>query len=153
MLSTMEGKMALIVQSAVRFMNQMWVKEGIKDVAGWATLVGAVAFSMKNPFQSAANFSVIVSGLTSRPIVHLMVDKFWGPRTTFQHNPWQPQHLVSIAATVIAIPAVLRATYDAFYLRKPLTRIQKLACFNFFTSRPFLHVVNAACTPIRFKQL
>jgi hypothetical protein len=143
------------IQMTVRFLNQMWVKEGIKEVVGAVTFgAGAVEISRMRTtvkvIAVCAQLSIILAVLTSRPSLHVY---HWilGPTPNFVTNPWHPIHVASIGASVLAIPAVIQSIYGLWMGRKEL--IAKLASFNFFTGRPFLHIMNAACTHIRFRNL
>jgi hypothetical protein len=122
----------------------MWVKEGIKEVVGAVTFTaGAVEISRMRTVWTVAHISIILAVLTSRPSLHVY---HWilGPTPNFVTNPWHPIHVASIGASLLAIPAVIQSIYGLWMGRREL--IVKLACFNFFTGRPFLHIVNAAST-------
>ena len=156
-----------MIIEGVRFLNQPLVKEGIKEVIGAITFLGCAVeiyhFATEYPSTTlkvvvvCTQLSVILACLTSRPglrLCHWVAHKLarpetlvrlFGPSTNFVGNPWHPRHVASITASLLAIPAVAQSLYNLWMQRQELiSRIQKLACFNFFTGRPFLHVVNVS---------
>ncbi len=120
----------------------------------------------------AAKLSLLLSAGVSRPGVSLIsslvgrvfstsqLDRTFGPNTIFAKNPRHPRHIVSIAAAILCSPAVLQSTYKTLnWINKKIrnsptkpgkepsyfltdARIRWMNFFNFFTSRPTLHIVN-----------
>lgn len=121
-----------------------------------------------------AKVSLILSACVSRPGVYIIsslagtvfstvqLNRVFGPNTIFAVNPWHPRHVVSIAAVILALPAVVQATYRGVhwayrniceYQDTPgdepaaqhwLTdaKIRLMAVFNTIASRPALHIGN-----------
>jgi hypothetical protein len=119
-----------------------------------------------------AKVSLILSAGVSRPgvfIISLLVgsvfstvqlDRVFGPNTVFAVNPWHPRHVASIAAVILALPAVVQSAYKGIkWVYKTIRRYQQspdvegknwltdakirlMAVFNTATSRPVLHVGN-----------
>lgn len=118
-----------------------------------------------------AKISLILSAGVSRPGVFIIsslvgsifssqqLEKVFGPNTTFAVNPWHPRHLISIAAVVLALPALGQSIYkgarwvyykiqscasepsvDTAWLTDAKVRLMNL--FNTATSRPVLHIGN-----------
>lgn len=118
-----------------------------------------------------AKISLILSAGVSRPGVFIIstltglfftteqLNKVFGPNTIFAINPWHPRHVVSIAAVIFAIPAVVQASYKGIkwiYTNAPTnklqtdkwltdTKIRAMTLFNTITSRPLLHLGNRLC--------
>lgn len=122
---------------------------------------------------ACALISLVLSGATSRPGVYIIgtlvgtvfstqqLDQVFGPNTIFAVNPWHPRHVASIAAVILALPAVMQATYDGACwcyrkvssINEPVVpslrnewltdaRIRLMIVFNTITSRPVLHIGN-----------
>lgn len=122
----------------------------------------------------SAKISLILSAFTSPPGVFLItvvsgylfsaeaLTSAFGPNTIFAVNPWHPRHVVSIAAVILALPAVLLATYQAVtWAHKKITqfkndpeqaqtfkagltdaKVKLMTLFTTATSRPTLHLGN-----------
>lgn len=118
-----------------------------------------------------AKISLVLSAGVSRPGIFIIsslagsvfsshqLEKVFGPNTTFAVNPWHPRHVVSIAAVVLALPALGQSIYkgarrvyskiqeqsfDASIASVWLTdkKIRLMNLFNTVTSRPCLHIGN-----------
>jgi hypothetical protein len=150
-----------VASAAVSFFNHPTVKNGVKDVISVTSFtLGAVEVFKKEKWFSAskdweqtaqniamfcAKLSVFLSALTSRPGVYscswiadqLAIPEAFGPNTVFELNPRHPRHVLSIAASVLAIPTILKILF-----KNQSNSTEKAVCFNFFMGRPFLHVVN-----------
>lgn len=122
-----------------------------------------------------AKISLILSAATSRPGVFIIstlvgcvfsshqLEYFFGPNTVFSVNPWHPRHIFSVAAVILALPALIQSTHHGirwaytkicqyengrgqnvqrkkFWLTDAKIRI--MALFNTITSRPTQHLGN-----------
>lgn len=121
-----------------------------------------------------AKASLVVSATVSRPgvfVISSLVGRIFSPaqrnrvfglNTQFAVNPWHPRHVFSIAAVILAVPSVVRLTwqsidwaYKTIRCRAPArerdaaawltdTKIRLMVLFNTLTSRPILHMGNQA---------
>jgi hypothetical protein len=69
--------------------------------------------------RACSEISLLCSGLTSRPGVYVIAriasailskarqEALFGPNTIFAINPWHPRHVVSVAAFIFALPAMI----------------------------------------------
>jgi hypothetical protein len=119
-----------------------------------------------------AKISIILSAGVSQPGVFIIsslvgcffstgqLDQVFGPNTIFAVNPWHPRHVISIAAVILALPSIIKSTYEGInwaynkfqeYQTTPpdvqndwLTdaKVRLIALFNTATSRPTLHMGN-----------
>lgn len=121
-----------------------------------------------------AKISLILSAGVSRPGVFIIsnivgcffstaqLNRAFGPNTIFAVNPWHPRHVVSIAAVVLALPAITLSIGQGIYWGYKKVRqlqaaapapnganhwltdakIELMAIFNSITSRPVLHLGN-----------
>lgn len=116
-----------------------------------------------------AKLSLVLSAGVSRPGVFVIstlvgqvfttpqLEAVFGPNTTFALNPWHPRHVFSIAAAILALPAVLHLMYQGVsWVCREVEQFQDnpqdhwltdfnvriMALFNTITSRPMLHVGN-----------
>jgi len=149
----------------VQGLNNPYIKEGVKNIAGTVTLVFGLTVvyqflqSLKKTNSNATEenkalivctrFSLILSAAVSRPGVLLIsallgrvcypqtLEKTFGPNTIFAVNPRHPRHVASFAAVILAAPSLL----NLFYSRK-CTWEKCAIVFNTITSRPTLHLGN-----------
>ena len=135
--------------AAVRLLNQMVVKEGIKNAIGFATFLGCAVeiykFSTKpeNPTQTTAmkamiwctQLSIILAFLTSRPML-----RFFPQGPIFAINPWQARHIMSVSASLFALPAVIHSIFKVW---KEMSSLEIMTNFHFWTGRPFLNRANS----------
>lgn len=104
----------------------------------------------------------IISSMTGLVFSTSQLDRFFGPNTIFAINPWHPRHVVSIAAVILASPAIAQSTYQGLrwiyskvcllksesinnvQVKNWLTdsKIKLMNLFNTITSRPVLHIGN-----------
>lgn len=151
-----------VLNTTVNFLNQPLVKEGVKNVASVATFAFGLIGSWKayqilrgraistevdvhapqwiqtvqKMIVLCSNFSLILSGATSRPgvaIISKIVGSIWttaqlervfGPNTIYAINPGHPRHVASRVAVLCALPALLQTTYLATYwMYKKVTRL------------------------------
>lgn len=119
-----------------------------------------------------AKISLILSAAASRIgnyLIAFFVGKVFsaeqltrfGPNTNFANNWKHPRHIVSIAAVIFALPSlILLVSTGAIWTYKKIRKIndeernhpsqtgytdrviQGIVAFNFFTSRPILHLGN-----------
>jgi hypothetical protein len=143
--------------AAIRLLNQMPVKEGIKNVIGIATFLGCAVEIYKfcakpeTPAQSTAmkvivrctQLSIILAFLTSRPML-----RFFPQGPIFAINPWQARHLMSVSASLLALPAVI---HSMFKLWKEMSSLETMANFHFWTGRPFLNRANYFLSCLRVR--
>lgn len=128
----------------------------------WAQVAAKVAIF-------CAKLSLVLSAGVSRPgvfVISMFVGQFFttaqleavfGPNTTFALNPWHPRHVCSIAAAILALPAVIQLMCQGIswlcreiehYQNQPqdhwLTdfKVRIMVLFNTITSRPMLHIGN-----------
>jgi len=176
------SKNALV--TTVRALNQPLIKEGIKNVAGCVTFAFGVieVYDLCQVLRGreittengskwvtvSAKISLVLSAGVSRPGMFMIgcvapsrrFERVFGPNTRFAVNPWHPHHVVSIAAVLLALPAIAQSTYKgscwvhnkiqgcrlsdnlpaAFWLTDAKVRLMNL--FNIVTSRPVLHMGN-----------
>lgn len=125
-----------------------------------------------------AKISLILSAATSRPGVWIIstlvgsvfssiqLERVFGPNTIFTVNPWHPRHMFSIAAAILALPALIQSTYQGINWAyttlcsrgdrqaSPLerrgswltdTKIRLMASLNTIISRPAQHLGNQLC--------
>lgn len=169
---------------AGNYLNQPANKSLLKKTVGYVAflLIPVATFIAPSNLSSTmklAKISLILNGFVS-PLGQREFSKIanWiftqeqlnrlGPNTIFAVNPWHPRHVVSIAATALAIPVVIDTTsnvaswtIDKISARfstsdvapkKPIrvtdtpsiseNMICFLTVFTFFTSRPVLHQAN-----------
>lgn len=129
--------------------------------------------TLKKVVMVCAKISLILSGMVSRPGVFIIstlvgmvftpiqLESVFGPNTIFAVNPWHPRHVVSIAAVILALPAVVQALYQgAAWIYRKITqevqvnpqasaqswlsdmKVRLFVLFNSITSRPVLHIGN-----------
>lgn len=121
-----------------------------------------------------AKISLILSAGVSRPGIFIIsslmgcafstaqLERVFGPNTIFTINPWHPRHVISIAAVILALPAVTQSIYKGFnWMYKKIchyenistdnqeannwltdSKIRLMNLFNTATSRPTLHFGN-----------
>lgn len=121
-----------------------------------------------------AKISIILSAAISRPGVYIIstlvnrvatqaqLERLFGPNTIYAHNPWHPRHVASIAAVILAVPAMVQAVYLGFsWVSRKVDQLQEdnseinqnhawltdakirlIVLFNTLTSRPVLHIGN-----------
>ena len=96
--------------------------------------------------------SRLLSAAVSRPGVFLIskamtalfttpqLERVFGVNTIFERNPWHIRHVASIAAVILALPALGRAVCRG---RKGFKEVpSQILLFNTLTSRPVLHLGN-----------
>lgn len=193
--------------TAVRFLNQPIIKEGVKNIASTA----AFTFGMVEAYDIyqilsgreissetngdapkwmqvatkvtlvCAKISLILSAATSRPGVFIIstlvgsvfssseLERIFGPNTVFAVNPWHPRHVFSIAAVILALPALIQSTHQGIrwaytkicqYEKSREqnveekgswltdTKVRMMALFNTITSRPTQHLGNQLCRAV-----
>jgi len=104
----------------------------------------------------------LISTLTGQFVSTAQLERVFGPNTIFAINPCHPRHVVSIIAVGLALPAVILSIYKGIrWTCEKVTGSQKSAVvaptsqttftngkiegmnlFNFWTSRPTLHIGN-----------
>lgn len=120
----------------------------------------------------SSKISIVLSAGVSRPGVFAIsflanklfttqqLQKAFGPNVTYAVNPTHPRHVVSIAAFVLSVPGTIQSVVKtAAWIRERIKktqaiipskpdrwltdcRLRAVVCFNFITSRPFLHLSN-----------
>lgn len=122
--------------------------------SGWVETASKAALT-------AAKISLILSAITSRLGVFLLsncegfffsghrLEQLFGPNAAFAINPWHPRHILSIAATILALPASLQSIYY-WTCKRPSqnTSVQSMALLNTVFSRPVQHLGNQLCQKI-----
>ncbi len=155
----------LMIES-LNFLNQPSIKNAVKDFAGFVTcLFGMVEIYYLCHFYKAkekttlnfiSKLSLLLSPFVTRQGILLMTtftslfslqfNGFFGQNTIFAVNPWYPKHIASIAAVLLALPALytkLAPSKFNFLQDKTLNnRIFFFLLFNTLTSRPVLHLGN-----------
>lgn len=192
------------LETAVRFLNQPVIKEGVKNVASTAAFTFGIieAYDIYQILRGreictethsdapkwvqiatkvalvCAKISLILSAATSRPGVFIIstlmgsvfssgqLERVFGPNTIFAVNPWHPRHVFSVAAVILALPALIQSTCQGIHWAYTkncrnengqaqniegrgswLTdaKVRMMTLFNTITSRPMQHLGNQLC--------
>jgi len=143
--------MAVSAPQPARSPQPQWVRSAVKVVKILSFV--SLLFSAATAPLSLTLVGVVVHLTATAPLF----EKVWGPSTIFVLNRYHPRHVISIAAVILALPAVTMTTVEgATWVYRQMQHTSSLdsssrlhtlqlrimVMINALTSRPTLHIVN-----------